>query len=326
MLMGCAGGSTAPSAASVQPDEVIEPEEAEARAKLFRPRSERGGVATALSTPSAGTGALTSTRGMTLPEGGLNVLNPGAAGVNAAPEPDPATHLTAAQRVGIPATGTEGWTVMLGAYRGPTAVERAAATLANAKSAPATAGAFVEIRGDAIVVGLGRFESGVNAEAKRALAAAHEVAVGAERPFSMAVLVPPDAAVAAGTLPQFDLAGVRKAMGAQAQYTLQVAIFANLDPRAVIAPEDRQEFRRLAEESVTKLRAEGEAAFYYHGREKSTVTIGLFGESAAGRNEPADLTALKKRFPYNLVNGGAVKSRQGGKETLQPSILVRIPD
>ena len=103
-------------------------------------------------------------------------------------------------------------------------------------------------------------------------------------------------------------------------------------------PKEMAEFRKHAELAVTTLRREGEQAFYYHGPTGSMVTVGLFGQDdfdpqAAGVESPM-LKQVRKRYPYNLLNGQGMKENvkvqlEGGgageATRMQPSSLVEVP-
>lgn len=110
-------------------------------------------------------------------------------------------------------------------------------------------------------------------------------------------------------------------------YSLQIGVYeAEQDTTA-------EEARRLAEQAVAQLRAQGEMAFYYHSPNRSMVCIGVFPstavDAATGFYSP-EVTALQRRFPYNSFNGRSLKQEiltNSGqrREELQPSFLVLVP-
>ena len=83
-------------------------------------------------------------------------------------------------------------------------------------------------------------------------------------------------------MPDFDLATVKARRGTKKPlYTLQIAVYGRPD-NTDATKEDLAQFRKSAEEAVVQLRREGEQAYYYHGPNRSMVTVGIFSEDDAG--------------------------------------------
>lgn len=88
-----------------------------------------------------------------------------------------------------------------------------------------------------------------------------------------------------------------------------------------------------AERWANQLRREDRVeAFFYHGPNRSLVTVGLFAQSdfvQEGQLEayPPAARALQKRFPHNLGNGSQLLEKRRGQAqgTPQGSLLVRAP-
>lgn len=114
-------------------------------------------------------------------------------------------------------------------------------------------------------------------------------------------------------------------------YTLQVAAFDENYPGGRHAG---------AEDYAMKLREEGTDAYFYHGPNRSMVTVGMFAydqafRSIANPNAPGTfidaytekVQALQKQHPYNLVNGYTLLQRGSRDKQAreQESQLVRIP-
>lgn len=202
--------------------------------------------------------------------------------------------------------------------------------LFRAQAMAGLSGVSLERRGNGLVLLYGSFESGAAPAAQRELAYVRMIEVGGARPYEAAFLAPPGAA--AGTMPDYDLATVKARRGTRKPlYSLQIAVYGrpdNTDP----TPQDMASFRSLAEEAVVRLRREGEQAYYYHGPNRSMVTIGVFNEQEAGftsrfQGEGAALALARQKFPNNLLNGEAVRERVGGSVArVQPSRLVEIPE
>ena len=105
-------------------------------------------------------------------------------------------------------------------------------------------------------------------------------------------------------------------------YTLQVAFFDKAGG---------SRFREAAEAYCLQLRQKNEQAYFYHGPNRSMVTIGLFtdadweGQGVQKRYGPRILE-LQERFPHNLGNGSTIVEKSGGKILGdQPSVLVHLP-
>lgn len=110
---------------------------------------------------------------------------------------------------------------------------------------------------------------------------------------------------------------------ARGQYTLQVGFYDNVEAEG-------KDHRKAAEKAAAALRDEGHLAFYYHGPNRSMVTVGIFGPDAVVSQNgetayAAEVTKLQREFPYNLANGQTIRETRGDKTTEQPSFLVRIP-
>ncbi|MEM9416074.1 MAG: hypothetical protein AAGA29_11455 [Planctomycetota bacterium] len=89
-------------------------------------------------------------------------------------------------------------------------------------------------------------------------------------------------------------------------------------------------YRAAAETAVQVLRDEGEEAYFYHGPNRSLVTVGLFTRPEAlvpnGQTEqysPA-VRELQERFPHNLMNGVTFERRENGVGGVQSSFLVPV--
>lgn len=235
-----------------------------------------------------------------------------------------------------PAPGSEAWSIVIAALEGEGAEAAARNLLAEIRARAGLTGAFVEARGNRYVVAYGSYSGPADRAAQTDLERIKAIEIDGVRPFLLAQLAPP---IRAGTIPEYDLRNTRRLHGTWALYSLQVGVYSREDGRPPAADEMR-EFRRLAEEAVSQLRREGEEAFYYHGPNRSMVTIGLFGvddfdpQSPGGAQSPR-LTALRERYPHNLLNGRGIRERRevttaAGRpavvQRLQPSFLVQIPD
>ena len=164
------------------------------------------------------------------------------------------------------------------------------------------------------VVYRGRYPSPSIDKAERDLRQTRMLQIEGKRPFESVELMPVGASLSSAST-DMDL---RKHMG---MHTLQIGAYDE-----TFGPD----FRAAAERAVIELRKQGNEAYFYHGPNRSLLTIGLF--SADDRDDVngvegygARARALQQKFPYNLINGLTIKERVNGKDLgEQPSFLVEV--
>lgn len=196
--------------------------------------------------------------------------------------------------------------------------------------------AYVEMRGERLVLALGRYDGPNDPAALADLERVKSIEWSGIYPFAGALLAPP-ANLNIGNFPEFNLANTKQRFGKNAIYSLQIGVYGRAD-RTQPSEADLQQFRKAAEEGAAQLRREGELAFYYHGANTSSITIGLFGHAdyriefdSDGRKETirsTRISALQARFPHLLLNGKTIRLTalsQGGREVLQRTDLISIP-
>lgn len=223
-----------------------------------------------------------------------------------------------------------GWSIVLFTT---TNADEARDALHIAKTHAGLGSAFAEVRGKAIVVAFGDYPSAMDARAREDVERIRAVKVGDGFPFQRASVAPPPLERLQGSAPEFNLANVKSTPGlGWALYTLQIGAYAHIDNRAP-TPSELAAFRKAAEAAAIQLRREGEEAFYYHGPHRSSVTVGLFGEKdydvrSPGVGDSPALRALRRKYPYNLVNGATYKVKLPGQTESreQPSRVVVVPD
>jgi hypothetical protein len=165
------------------------------------------------------------------------------------------------------------------------------------------------------VVYRGRYPNPLIDDAARDLRQTRLIQVDGKRLFEDADVMP----VGAGTSASIVEMDLKRHSG---KHTLQIAVYDD-----AFGPD----FRNAAERAATELRKQGNEAYFYHGPNRSLVTVGLFDRAdrdsvngVEGYGERARL--LQQKFPYNLVNGLTIKERRNGKELgEQPSFLVEVP-
>ncbi len=225
------------------------------------------------------------------------------------------------------------WSIVIAAYRGEDRNARAQRDVANVQTQAGLVGAYVEDRGDATVIAYGRYESPDDRRAINDLQLVRETEYDNARPFAGAMLSPPSR-VKSGSKPEWDLRNVKEMMGDWVIYSLQIGAYGVIDRRP--SASELEEFRDAAEQAVYQLRREGEQAFYYHGPTMSMVLIGAWGDRdfepstspmLPPRYEAPAIREAKRKFPYNLFNGQAIRDKgPSGQERLQPSHLVGVPE
>jgi len=217
------------------------------------------------------------------------------------------------------AARTPAWRVVLAVFDGDDAVQRAQAALPIIQGRGGVPRAFVEPRRNGAIIALGAFADPADRHAQRELARVRAIQIDGRPAFPSAFLAPPEAA-RLGTDPELDLATARQRFGQSIRYTLQVAVYES---------DHRAEAARLAEQAAVAFRQDGELAFYYHGPNRSMVTIGLFTERdydpQSGRMS-TELRDLMGRHPKHLYNGLGVRERRpDGSMVDQAPRLVRVP-
>lgn len=228
------------------------------------------------------------------------------------------------------AAAQNGWSVLVGIFRGEKHEEEAAKALAEFRTTGMLAEAFAQKRGEATCILVGSFTGPEDPNAQAELKRVQSIEINGITPYAASYLVPAHRADLKGSIPEYNLVQAKLLYGKKAIQTLQVGVYGREDvDRPTEA--DLKECRKAAEEAVIKLRQEGEQAFYYHGPRRSMVCVGVFDLSDFDPQVPsyksARLRDAQKRFPYNLYNGQAIRvKRPGQAATLQPSNLVAIPE
>jgi hypothetical protein len=223
-----------------------------------------------------------------------------------------------------------GWSIVLLAAKDADVARQA---LERVRTRGGLNDAYVEQRGKAYVIAYGNYKDATSREAQSALARIREIKIDEAYPYAAAILSPPPAGQVGGEIPEYNLATVKKRVGRDAVYTLQIAVYGWADRRKQPSAADLAEFRKAAEQAVIELRREGEEAYYYHGPFHSSVTVGVFGVKDHDDNkgdmfDSPVLQMARGKHPNHLVNGAGERPvGSGGKVGgLKPSFLVTIPE
>lgn len=228
------------------------------------------------------------------------------------------------------------WSIVVIAFQGPEQEEAARVALGRTRSVGGLTGAYAEKRGRSTVIAYGRYDRPDSPEAQADLRRIRSLEVEGGRPFSGAVLAPPEGQ-GTGRMPELDLRRVKATYGPDAIYSLQIGAYGRDDRRPPKDEKERAEFVRLAEDAAAQLRREGHQAFYFHGPNMSLVTVGVFGPDDYDPRDPenrsARLRAAEQAHPHNLLNGKGIKVRMRGVPESSPnawqtatSFLIGIPD
>ena len=228
--------------------------------------------------------------------------------------------------------GRDTWTIVLGSFTGDTRAADARLAQAGLISA-GLEGVRLEDRQERTLLVLGAYPQPDEPAARSDLARVRAIEVDGARPFSGAFLAPPTAAAGSGRSQEYDLRLAKAIHDRGALYTLEVAVYARSD-RNRPTPEELTQFRAAAEEAVIQLRAEGELAFFYHGPNRSSVTIGLFNgedhDPTTPQLESTRLRLARARHPTMLLNGAGVRetvrTSTGPQSRMKPTYLVAVPD
>lgn len=230
-------------------------------------------------------------------------------------------------------TGVAGWSIVLGGVAGDDLASAQRALDSIRMNGVPEARLENRARGRFVVVG--SYADPTAPEVRRELQRVRSIVIDGRLPYLFSFLSPPPKADLTGSTPEHDLRLARRLFGEQAIYTLQVGIYGRTTG-GLPTPEELRQFRRAAEQAVARLRAEGEAAFYYHDTYRSSVTVGVFGTrdhdpSVRPALESFSLIETRKRFPNNLLNGEGiletVRNSSGVPlNRLQSSVLVAIPE
>lgn len=238
---------------------------------------------------------------------------------------------------GLPLDAISEWTIVVATVpQAASAAEQTALTselLEKIRTVGKLPDAVLQRRSTGLVITSGTTYASMNAEATGELERIRGIIVSGQFPYARASLVPPETMVASSGasrgsagVSQYDLRSVATGKPAKAKfYSLEVAVYGHEDRRKPSA-EDGAKFRAAAEEAVKTLRAQGHEAFFYHGANSSSVTVGVFTEADYDKYAREGIAIAKARqlFPHVLLNGAALRDKnQGGK--LAPCQVVNVP-
>lgn len=210
----------------------------------------------------------------------------------------------------------QGYAVQLARFTGPDAASQAFDLTAGLRESAGLADLWYTESGGGTSVYAGRFRDPRDDRAKQMLQLVRAARYQGTQPFTRAQLVALSGANPDGAV--FNEHDLRNYTG---KITLQIGFY-DVNYGA--------NYRTAAETAVQVLREQGDEAYFYHGPNRSLVTVGLFTRPEAlvpnGQTEqysPA-VRALQERFPHNLMNGVTFERRENGVGGVQQSFLVPV--
>lgn len=214
-----------------------------------------------------------------------------------------------------------GWSILLKAYDGPRAQRHAEQLSRLLISEAHLPDLWMRTVGNRVEVLRGRYLDPQDPKAQQDLRQTQMVEVDGARPYANVSLIPLSD-LAQGGATEHDL---RLYPGF---YSLQIAFYDE-----AFGPN----YKQAAEQMVKVLRADGDEAYYYHGPNRSMVTVGIFTDADFADQALADGRSIKvygpriremqEKYPRNLGNGRTVvEKRPGLPDRDQPSFLVLVPE
>ena len=214
---------------------------------------------------------------------------------------------------------TSGWTIRLDSFEGPARYRRAADLMRSL--AGKLEGIWMHQDSEKVNVFRGRFENVTDLDAQSALLETRALTIDGVKPYEGVQLVSLGVDGQPRATTPLDL----RQFSNQGLYTLQIGFYDDAYGT---------DFRDAAETAARELRDEGTQAFYYHGANRSMVTVELFSDADFEQDGPVRvygprMLQLQERFKYNLANGRTIvqKFNEGKKqqEVTQPSFIVKVP-
>ncbi len=179
---------------------------------------------------------------------------------------------------------------------------------------------WVADTGEQSLLQIGRFRSPSDLDARFALRAARDAKIDGEKLFPNAQVLPIQTGYGDPGV-ELDPHDLRQFAGTPDYHTLEVAIFTPANGA----------FRAAAQKLADQLRKKDHDAYFYHGPNASSVTIGLFTRDdwdLVGTTEVYGprIQALRAEFPDLLVDGEKRERIEGDPtQGNEPSKIVRVP-
>lgn len=214
---------------------------------------------------------------------------------------------------------TSGWTIRLDTFEGVGRYRRA--TDLMRRLAGKMTGLWLHEDGEKVNVFRGRYDNVTDLDAQRSLLESRALEEDGLRPYENVQLI----ALGVGGVPRTTTPLDLRQFSNQGLYTLQIGFYDDAYGDG---------FRDAAETAARELRDEGTQAFYYHGANRSMVTVELFTDAdfeqdGTVRVYGPRMLQRQEQFKFNLGNGRTiVETINDGKKQekrAQPSFIVKVP-
>jgi hypothetical protein len=212
------------------------------------------------------------------------------------------------------------YSVKLAAFTGPNRQNDVIDMIRRVRTQTGLTDLWVADTGEKSLLQVGRFRSPNDLDARFALRTARDAEIDGEKPFQDAQVRPIQTGYGEpGVEP--DPHDLRQFAGTPDYHTLEVAIFTPAHGA----------FRSAAKKMTDKLREKDHEAFFYHGPNASSVTVGLFTRDdwdLVGTTEVYGprIKSLRAEFPDLLVDGEKRPRVQGDpSQGYEPTKIVRVP-
>jgi len=212
------------------------------------------------------------------------------------------------------------YAVQLATFAGPDRQNDVIEMIRRVRTQTGLTDLWVADTGEKSLLQAGRFRSPDDLDARFMLRTARNAQIDGEKPFEDAQVLPIQTGYGEpGVEP--DPHDLRQLAGTPDYHTLEVAIF---------TPEHRA-FRSAAKKKAQALREKDYEAYFYHGPNASSVTVGLFTRDdwdLVGTTEVYGprIQALREQFPDLLVDGEKRQRVEGDpSQGHEPTKIVRVP-
>jgi len=214
-----------------------------------------------------------------------------------------------------------GWAIQVESFEGGNRFRRASDLIRNLTNRNAVTDLWFQDHEGKTTVYRGRYETLTDLDAQKALMQTRAIEEDGSKPYENVELISLGGASGGQPTGSADLRNHR----GQGYYTLQIGFY---------DPEFGPDFRDAAEKAVATLRQEGHKAYYYHGPNRSMMTIDLFSDADFDQDGPVRvygprMLAIQEKFPNNLSNGltlvETVSDGAKSEKRAQPSFVVKVP-
>ncbi len=220
----------------------------------------------------------------------------------------------------VPTSVRKGWAILVASFDGSSRYQKASALIRRLTNRYAVTDLWLEEQGGTTRVYRGRYDTLTDLEAQQALLQTRAIDEDGEKPYENVEMV----ALGGDETQRVSGSADLRAFSGQGFFSLQIGFYDD-----VYGPD----FRDAAEQAAKALREEGHRAFYYHGPNRSMLTLDLFTDADFEQDGPVQvygprILSLQERFPNNLANGRTMMQTIGEGDKVekraQPSFVVKV--